>query len=181
MTPAVAVSIEPMPLSGPLFNGAVAAYAAAFADPPYNDPSRGGEVRKRLLDHHASRPGYRALVAIREDRSVAGMAYGYHGSPGQWWHDAVVQVLDRDRASKWLGDSYELVEAAVAPAHQGGGIGRTLIGALLESRPEATCVLSTRTDSRAHELYRQLGFEVLTAMRFAAGGARFYIMGKRLV
>jgi hypothetical protein len=41
-------------------------------------------------------------------------------------------------------------------------------------------VLSTRTDSIAHRLYRRLGFELITEMAFASGGAMFYVMGKEL-
>ena len=55
-----------------------------------------------------------------------------------------------------------------------------LVEHLLEGRPESTCVLSTRTDSRAHELYDRLGFEVITKMTFTPGGAPFYVMGKVL-
>jgi ribosomal protein S18 acetylase RimI-like enzyme len=108
------------------------------------------------------------------------MAYGYHGSNGQWWHDTVVRALDAVAAAEWLGDSYELVEIAVQPSLQGLGIGAALIEKLLEGRPEATCVLSTRTDSEAHRLYRRLGFEELNEMAFTAGGYPFYVMGKKL-
>ncbi|MGH6693120.1 MAG: GNAT family N-acetyltransferase, partial [Gammaproteobacteria bacterium] len=63
---------------------------------------------------------------------------------------------------------------------QGKGVGAALIACLLHGRPEATCVLSTRTDSIAHQLYRRLGFEQITEMAFASGGAMFYVMGKEL-
>jgi ribosomal protein S18 acetylase RimI-like enzyme len=72
------------------------------------------------------------------------------------------------------------VEVAVSPECQGRGIGAELIERLLADRTEATCVLITRVDSRAHVLYRRLGFEVIVEMAFAVRGARFYIMGKRL-
>lgn len=172
--------IQRLPADGPLFEGAIAVYSEAFAEPPYSDPDRGDDIRARIRDVHAFRDGFHSLVALGPGDEVLGMAYGYHGSPGQWWHDTVVRALDRDHASRWVGDSYELVEVAVAPAHQGQGIGAALIERLLEGRPEATCVLSTRTDSRAHHLYRRLGFEVVTEMLFSSDGAPFYIMGKRL-
>lgn len=173
-------SIEPMPLRGPLFDGAISVYSAAFAPPPYNDPTRGREVRKRIVEVHSQRHGYAGFIAIGEDGRVAGMIYGYHGYPGQWWHDAVVRAVDRDAASRWFGDSYELVEVAVDPRAQSRGVGAALIARLLEGRNEATCVLSTRVDSRAHHLYRRLGFEVITEMRFSSDGAPFYVMGRRL-
>ncbi len=89
-------------------------------------------------------------------------------------------TLDPTAAKSWLGDSYELVEIAVHPAAQSLGIGAELIERLLADRHETTCVLSTRTDSEAHRLYRRLGFEELTEMAFTMGGYPFYVMGKRL-
>lgn len=173
-------SISSIPASGPLFEGAIAVYGESFSRPPYSDPDRGVEIRQRIRDTHAHRPGFKFLVACTGPERVAGMAYGYHGSNGQWWHDTVVRALTPAAAAEWLGDSYELVEIAVHPAVQGYGIGATLIERLLEDRREATCVLSTRTDSEAHRLYRRLGFEELTEMAFTLGGYPFYVMGKKL-
>ena len=172
--------IEPLIVDGPLFEGAISVYADAFAQPPYSDPDRGDEVRSRLRDVHSKRPGFRGFAATESGRRVLGMIYGYHGAQGQWWHDTVRKALSRQMARDWLSDSYELVEVAVDPGEQSRGIGQALILALLDGRPETTCVLSTRIDSRAHELYRRLSFDVLTEMAFSPGGARFYVMGKRL-
>lgn len=174
------VTVQPLPLAGRLFDEAIRVYAAAFAPPPYSDPGRGEEVRQRIRETHSMREGFLGFVAQDESGRILGIIYGYHGKPGQWWHDAVVRAVDRDTAARWFGDSYELVEVAVDPACQGHGIGQKLIAALLQDRGEATCVLSTRTDSRAHLLYRRLGFNVITEMRFSPSGAPFYVMGRRL-
>lgn len=173
-------TIEPLPRDGPLFEGAIAVYGKAFAEPPYNDPDRGREVRSRMREVHGVREDYRAFVALGPSRKAVGMIYGYHGAPGQWWHDTVRSQLTAKDAAAWLADSYEVVEVAVEPGHQSLGIGRALITHLLDGRPEATSVLSTRVDSRAHELYQRLGFEVITEMLFTVNGAPFFIMGKRL-
>lgn len=172
--------IEPLPTSGPLFEGAISVYSEAFALPPYNDPDRGDEIRSRIHETHAERKGFAAWAAVDDGGGVDGMIYGYRGERGQWWHDAVVRAVDRATADDWLSDTYEVVEVAVRPDRQGQGIGAALIHRLLEGRAERTSVLSTRTDSRAHHLYRRLGFEVITEMRFSPGGAPFYIMGCRL-
>jgi ribosomal protein S18 acetylase RimI-like enzyme len=174
------VVIHPMPLEGPRFEAAMRVYGAAFAPPPYSDPARGREVRQRILDVHSARKGFAGFVACAPNGDVVGMIYGYHGAPGQWWHDAVVRAVDRNLAAQWFADSYELVEVAVDPKFQGHGVGQMLIASLLEGRTEATCVLSTRTDSRAHHLYRRLGFEVINVMRFSPNGARFFVMGRPL-
>lgn len=172
--------ILPLETHGPLFEGAIRVYAEAFAQPPYNDPDRGREVRSRMRDVHGKRDAFRAFAAVDAGERVIGMIYGYHGSAGQWWHDSVLKKLDHHAAAHWLKDSFELVEVAVLPGSQGRGVGAALIARLLDGRPEATCVLSTRTDSMAHQLYRRLGFEMITEMAFAPAGAKFYIMGKDL-
>jgi len=172
--------LEPLTTDGPQFEGAIGVYSRAFAEPPYSDPGRGEEIRARMRDVHCQRAGYRALCATAPDATVVGMIYGYHGENGQWWHDSVAHALRPELAARWLADSYEVVEVAVEPGWQSQGIGAALIRRLLDGRPEATAVLSTRTDSRAHELYRRLGFEVLTRMTFASRGAAFYVMGKDL-
>lgn len=172
--------IEPLPLLGPIFDGAIAVYAAAFAEAPYFDTDRGEEVRKRLREVEWSRPGYEGFVAHVPGGDVVGVAYGYHGSPGQWWHDAVAGKVDRSTRHAWLRDSCELVELAVAPLMQRSGLGMALVERFLVGRGEATCVLSTRVDSHADAFYRRLGFETLAEVTFAANGAPFLIMGKRL-
>ena len=172
--------IEPLPLHGPIFDGAIAVYAAAFAEAPYFDTDRGEEVSRRLSEVEWSRPGYEGFVAHGSGGEVVGVAYGYHGSPGQWWHDAVAGKIDRSTRHEWLRNSCELVELAVAPSLQRSGLGRALVERFLLERKEATCVLSTRADSHADAFYRRLGFETLAEVKFAPHGAPFFIMGKRL-
>lgn len=177
---AIAYQVKEIPPHGPLFEGAMAVYGEAFARPPYSDGDRGREIRQRMRDTHARRDGFRMLVALASPEHVVGMAYGYHGSKGQWWHDAVLKQISREQAAEWFSNPYELVELAVHPDYQGRGIGTALIAELLTGRPEATCVLSTRVDSDAHRLYERLGFEHIIEMVFTAGGWPFFVMGKRL-
>jgi ribosomal protein S18 acetylase RimI-like enzyme len=173
-------TIEPLPKEGPRFEGALAVYREAFSRPPYSDRERANEVRKRIASQHGSRPGFRALCALHSDGRVIGMAYGYRSEPGQWWHEAVSAVVSAASYRRWMTDAWELAEIAVAPAYQSMGIGRALIDRLLEDVSEATCVLSTQTNSRAHELYERAGFQVFAEMRFVTGGKMFYVMGKEL-
>ena len=173
-------SIARLPIRGPIFDGAIRAYGEAFRLPPYSDPDRGREVRQRLIDTHHRRPGFSGFVALDSNGEVIGVTYGYRSIPGQWWHDAVCGVLPHDSRRQWFADTFELVEIAVAPSRQGQGVGAALIDVLLYDRPEANCALSTRTDSEAHHLYRRLGFEEITTIRFAPGGAEFFVLGKRL-
>ncbi len=175
----MSVRIERLPLHGPLFEGALDVYADAFAGPPYFDDDRGQEVRMRLLGEHGRRPGFRGIVAMEGDE-VVGMTYAYTGGPGQWWHEEVRKRIPAAAYRRWLVRSVEVVEVAVSPKHQGKGIGTQMVEALLEGREEHTAVLSARCDSRAHELYRRLGFEEIARVTFSTAGAPFYIMGRQL-
>ena len=129
---------------------------------------------------------------------VAGFTYGFHGAPGQWWHDIVADALavsfasaqSRGRAAypapgadgAWLDDSFEVAELHVRPPYQGMGIGRELLLRLTSGRPERTAVLSTAdAESRARRLYRGVGFtDLLTGFRFSGGEPPYAVMGARL-
>jgi GNAT superfamily N-acetyltransferase len=128
---------------------------------------------------------------------LAGFTYGFHGAPGQWWHDVVAGALALSFASAsrapsaypapgagvaWLDDSFEVAELHVRPAYQGMGIGRELLLRLTSGRPERTAVLSTAdAESRARRLYRGVGFiDLLTGFRFSGGEPPYAVMGARL-
>lgn len=170
----------PFSLTGPLFPEAMRVYARAFAGRPYNMEPAANErsLTARLGRVHAYKPGLLAIAAVSGER-VAGMTYGYHLEQGDWWGDLVRDRLSPESQQEWLSDAFVAVELAVDPEFQGQGLGATLMESLLEGRPEQTALLSTRTDARAHHLYRRLGFEVLTEMSFGHGPWHF-IMGRRL-
>lgn len=166
----------------------VAVYAAAM-----NPPERMLAGRDAILERHAANPGFRALAAFAEPAVVAGFTYGFHGAPGQWWHDTVAGALavaqGRDGVAdlavggrRWLEDSFEVAELHVLPERQGMGIGRELLLRLTADRPERTAVLSTAdTESRARRLYRRVGFtDLLTGFRFAGGEPPYAVMGATL-
>lgn len=163
----------------------VAVYAAAM-----NPPERMLAGREAILDRHAANPGFRALTAVVSEPSrgddppvpgvLAGFTYGFHGMPGQWWHDVVAGALAA--GAGWLDDSFEVAELHVLPAYQGMGIGRELLLRLTSGRPERTAVLSTAdADSRARRLYRGVGFtDLLTKFRFSGGEPPYAVMGAKL-
>ncbi len=182
----------------------IAVYTAAM-----NPPERMLAGREAILERHAANPGFRALAATatREDEPsgaplgppgvVAGFTYGFHGTPGQWWHDTVAGALTLSSGSSlwssarsargaagggWLDDSFEVAELHVLPSYQGMGIGRGLLLRLTTGRPERTAVLSTAdAESRARRLYRGVGFtDLLTGFRFSGAEPPYAVMGARL-
>ena len=154
-------------------------YRIAFAQEQYPEPEV--EVRRftEVLDRQATRSGFRCKVARTMDRHIVGVAYGYTGSPGQWWHDIVAGALPREQARRWLADCFELVELHLMPHAQGRGIGGRLHDALLEGVPHQTAALSTiNTQTRALHLYRKRGWVTLLEDFTFPGGTRpFLIMG----
>jgi ribosomal protein S18 acetylase RimI-like enzyme len=182
----------------PAINGFVAVYRAAM-----NPPERMLAGREAILERHAANPGFRALTATAGP-VLAGFTYGFHGVPGQWWHDTVAGALAvssgarapsavressgssgsaaRSTGSTWLDDSFEVAELHVLPSYQGMGIGRELLIRLTSGRPERTAVLSTAdAESRARRLYRGLGFtDLLTGFHFSGGEPAYAVMGAAL-
>jgi ribosomal protein S18 acetylase RimI-like enzyme len=163
----------------PAINRFIAVYRAAM-----NPPERMLAGREAILERHAANPGFRALAAAAGP-VLAGFTYGFHGAPGQWWHDMVAGALalsPAEGARTWLTDSFEVAELHVLPAYQGAGIGRELLLRLTSGRPERTAVLSTAdTESRARRLYRRVGFtDLLTGFRFSGGDPPYAVMGATL-
>lgn len=158
----------------------LATYAAAMEPPADQMPGR-----RTIMERHAAYPGFRAFVAGRR-RDLAGFAYGFHGEPGQWWHDVVHGALTEtggpEHARAWMGEAFEVAELHVHPDSQGRGLGRRLITTLCADRPERTVVLSTLdAQTPARHLYRSLGMtDLLTAFRFPGGGPLYAVMGARL-
>jgi ribosomal protein S18 acetylase RimI-like enzyme len=172
---------------------------APAARPPWPpEPSPARAIIDRIRRAH----GRAAAASLR----LAGFTYGFHGQPGQWWHDMVAGALAQSPGGRgwrafeagapggpsgsgaqdgepgWLDDSFEVAELHVVPACQGMGIGRGLLLRLTADRPEHTAVLSTAdTESRARRLYRGLGFtDLLTGYRFAGAEPPYAVMGARL-
>jgi ribosomal protein S18 acetylase RimI-like enzyme len=181
----------------------IAVYTAAM-----NPPERMLAGREAILERHAGNPGFRALAGVLprgEDSPgadslagvLAGFTYGFHGVPGQWWHDTVAGALamssgpsrpswfsgtSRGAGTGWLDNSFEVAELHVLPAYQGMGIGRELLLRLTTGRPERTAVLSTAdAESRARRLYRGVGFtDLLTGFRFSGAEPPYAVMGAKL-
>jgi len=137
--------------------------------------------RQAIVVRHLGRSGFTAVAGLKDERLV-GFGYAYPGETGQWWHDIVTAALDRQRADRWLTNSFEIVELHVRPDAQGAGLGRRLLTTLLAEAPGQTAVLSTGDrDSRARRLYRSIGFvDLLTAFRFPGREELYCVMGRSL-
>lgn len=165
-------------------------YAAAMGAPLLQLPGR-----RAIMEQHTGYPSFRAVVVFssggaaghrQSSGSVIGFAYGFHGEPGQWWHDLVRSALAATRggreAETWTADSFEIAEVHVLPGYQGCGIGHAMMLQLTSGRPERTTLLSTPdAETRARRLYHRLGFaDLLTGFNFAGAGPPYAVMGTPL-
>lgn len=172
-------------------NDALAVYVAAMGYPAGTE-----RHRAPTWAEHITRPGWRAVAALRPDTSGAAdvrtapllaIGYGYRGAPHQWWHQ---QVYNGMRRTGWssrethelLGNYFELTELHVHPIAQGRGLGETLLTRLLSNRTERTALLSTpeipAEDNRAWRLYRRFGFtDIIRRFTFAGDRRSFAILG----
>ena len=156
-------------------------YLAAMRYPP-----EVATARSALWAEHSRRNGFACVVAeapgsTGRDSEIIGLAYGYHGAPGQWWYSEVRRGL-RETAPAHLGDFFELTELHVRPDAQGHGLGEALLRALASRVPEPLMLLSTpEGENRAWRLYRRLGFaDVLRHFRFAGDPRPFGVLERPL-
>jgi ribosomal protein S18 acetylase RimI-like enzyme len=134
------------------------------------------------LPAHATRSDFVFLIA-REGDELAGFAYGYTGSTGQWWTDHVEQSLTAAQRAEWIDPPhFEIVELHVKPAQQRCGIGSALLAQLLTRQPHDRALLSTQTGSRkARGFYAKNGWNELASVDFGPGYPPYLVLGKRLV
>lgn len=137
--------------------------------------------RREIMAAHIHRAGFVGVLACDGD-AVVGFGYGYHGRPGDWWHDVVARALGRRQSREWLHDSFELAELHVHPSRHGEGIGRRILETVLSRAEGTTVVLSTHDrESPARQLYRSVGFaDLLTGFVFPGSTEVYVVMGKRL-
>jgi GNAT superfamily N-acetyltransferase len=135
-------------------------------------------ARRSILATHLEREGLRAVGALDDDGRLVGIAYGYRGAPGQWWHDQVRAALSADDAARWLDGAFEVCEFHVRPSLQGTGLGRALIARLLALTDAPTAVLTTPdSDTRARRFYRTAGWvDLVRELRFPGDPRAFAVL-----
>jgi ribosomal protein S18 acetylase RimI-like enzyme len=141
-------------------------------------------ARRSILATHLQRAGLLAVGAFEPadgadpGSRLVGIAYGYLGAPGQWWHDQVRAALDERTAARWLDGSFEVCEFHVRPASQGTGLGRELMSRLLSLTDAPTAVLTTPDrDTRARRFYRTAGWlDLVGGLRFPGDPREFAVL-----
>ena len=134
--------------------------------------------RRSIVAAHLERDGLRAWVALDGPRMV-GVAYGYLGAPGQWWHDQVRSALTIAQSRQWLDGAFEVCELHVRPELHGTGLGRRLLACLLTDLPARTAILTTPdAETRARRFYRDGGWvDLACGVRFPGDPRTFAVLG----
>ncbi|GGS22824.1 N-acetyltransferase [Streptomyces aureoverticillatus] len=163
----MAVTLHHLPGPGLLAHrdGIRAVYAAAFAEPPWNeDPAEADVYLARLADD-VHRPGFAGAVALDGDR-VLGFATAWTSAtplPGHRSYPRVTAALGAERTTAWLCGGLEVDELAVAPAAHGRGLGRTLLEAVTRDAPDGRSWLLTSVKADATvRFYERLGWRQAT-------------------
>ena len=145
-------------------------------------PDAAGERLDVIVPRHLERDGFRFVAEHDDEGTLAGIAYGYLGAAGQWWHDLVSAAMDEHDRARWLAPGhFEFVELAVRPDLRRRGIGGRLHDALLAGLDAPTAVLSTETDNEpALTLYGARGWQVVVPeIDFGAEYPPFMVLGKQ--
>jgi ribosomal protein S18 acetylase RimI-like enzyme len=149
-------------------------------------PAGTADQRAPMWLAHMLREDWRCVAALDPDDTMVGIAYGYRGVSGQWWHEQVRRgIVERSGqafADQWLTDYFELTEVHVRPSGQGRGVGEDLLRRLLADVPAGKVLLSTpEGPSRAWRLYYRVGFvDVLRNYRFTGDPRPFGVLGRML-
>lgn len=163
----------------PRLDEALQIYVTAMRYPPGTARHRGPMWLEHML-----RAGWRCVGAFSAD-SLIGIAYGYLGASGQWWHDEVqrgLTLVDPAMAQRCLTDYFELTELHVHPDEQGRGVGQALLTELLSGVHAPRVLLSTpEGTTRAWRLYRRVGFtDLLRHYRFTGDSRPFAVLSRTL-
>jgi ribosomal protein S18 acetylase RimI-like enzyme len=143
-------------------------------------------ARRGVVASHVDRRSLQVVAAVDAAGGLLGIAYGYVGARGQWWHDhvraALTEALGERAARGWIDGAFEVCELHVRPAAQGSGLGRALLDSLLADAPSTTAVLTTPdTETRARGFYRAAGWTDLVRDLVFPGDPRpFAVLGLRL-
>jgi GNAT superfamily N-acetyltransferase len=127
----------------------------------------------RRTGSQARKPGFE-LVTATSDGALAGFSFGYPIPAAQWWSDCTPpprEVLDSAK--------FAVIELDVRQSWRGEGVGKELLGTLLDGRAEKFATLAATPGSPAHAMYLRWGWSkagefctppVMDAMIIGLGG-----------
>lgn len=153
-------------------------------------PSSLREQRIGVWRRETSYPGFAAVAAFTDTGALAGVAYGFNGTPDRWWDQQLRSGLRQQSVPEHIcreltSNYFEVAEIHVAPELQGQGTGRALLHELLADTERTYVLLSTpevpAEANAAFGLYRSLGFkDVLRDFLYTGDSRPFAVLGRTL-
>ncbi|MEV1087109.1 GNAT family N-acetyltransferase [Streptomyces microflavus] len=136
-------------------------YAEAFSGPPWSEDASAADGFIRRLTDDATRLGFTAAGAFRNDRLV-GLVTAWTPPtpfPSDRCYPQAAAALGADRTAEWLCGSREVDELALAADARGQGVGAALLERVTVDAPGGRCWLLTSVRARdAISFYRRLGW-----------------------
>jgi len=122
------------------------------------------------MDGYIVQPGTPGIEDYRRLRVAAGLSpktaeQASMGLPNTWYGVTVLHEGKAIGMGRIIGDggtAFQIVDIALEPAHQGKGLGKAVIAALMDhlnSHAPAGAYVSLIADGDARHLYAQFGFE----------------------
>jgi GNAT superfamily N-acetyltransferase len=100
----------------------------------------------------ARKPGFE-LVTATSDGALTGFSFGYPIPAGQWWSECTPPPRDVLDSAK-----FAVIELDVRQGLRGQGVGKRLLGTLLDGRAEKFATLAATPGSPAHAMYLRWGW-----------------------
>lgn len=153
-------------------DGVRAAYAEAFAGPPWHEPPALADGYVERLAEDVERPGFVAALALSGDAgrgdehaggdAVLGFATAWTTPapfPTGRGYARVAAALGPGRTADWLVGALEVDELALTPGARGRGLAPALLESVTAHAPQGRCWLLTSLRAEpAVRLYRRLGW-----------------------
>lgn len=128
-------------------------YVQVYAEPPYDSAPKFSRDRFLSRTRRQTTSSGFTMVTARQDGLLVGFAFGFSMPPGSWWANASLPAAEVLDAAK-----FAVVELVVDRRHRGHGLGTTLLGMLLEKRPEPYTTLAAVIGAHAYDWYLRSGW-----------------------
>ncbi|WP_428963051.1 GNAT family N-acetyltransferase [Micromonospora fluostatini] len=152
-------------------------YEMVYAEPPYD----GGPLftRQRFLqrtNRQVQSPGF-SLITADADRVLVGFAFGLPFREGSWWAGT---STPQPPAELVASAKFAVIELVVHPARRGRGLGRALLAALLDRRPEHYAILLAEPTAPARQIYGRWGWQQVADVQPAPDAPRLHALMRPL-
>ncbi|WP_395103674.1 GNAT family N-acetyltransferase [Actinomadura sp. SCN-SB] len=128
-------------------------YERVYAEPPYDSAPKFSRARFASRTREQALTRDFTLITARRDGVLAGYTFGFPMPPGAWWAAA-----SRPSAAILAAPKFAVIELMVDRPRRREGIGRALLSALLDNRPEPYATLAAVVNADAYGWYLRNGW-----------------------